>query len=308
MKRWRKLHTRRSARFETLPVFARGLLLELVAHVDDEGWLRLGTNDRGALWRYVGAHRNERRALSRHLDTLITNGSVEESEEGWYLPSFVAYQEDEDAKPRRRRPASNEAPASVQRDSTVPPACVQGAPNATPTCLQRASNASKSAPNHPELLQADPENRIEKSREEESRPPPPPSSDTPGARAEAEEAARHSLGLAAKVAYVEAFRRRSQHQQPPETARPAFVAIGELARAVGGETAELLSRWADSWLDSGSTRLRTPGAWLAWCNAQQSGGWTSVNGQRGMAPPAPASAFEGGDTRSNPESFRRVAE
>lgn len=85
---WFKLYRRRSARFEALPMIARGLFNEILAAADEDGWLRLGTADRSALWRHVGAHPGERRALSKHLDALIELGAVEETGEGWSIPSF----------------------------------------------------------------------------------------------------------------------------------------------------------------------------------------------------------------------------
>lgn len=94
MKPWLRLYRKRSPRFEALPVFARGLFAELLAHTDDEGWIRLGTDDRAALWRYIGAHPKERRTLAKHLDTLVANGSVSERPEGWLIPSWSEHQDD----------------------------------------------------------------------------------------------------------------------------------------------------------------------------------------------------------------------
>lgn len=113
MKPWVKWHRARSARFEALPVHARGLLAELLAHTDDDGWIRLGTDDRGALWRFIGAHPKERRTLAKHLDTLEQIGAVETAEEGWRLPSFDRYQDD----PKSRRPSTN-GTRSVHGDDT----------------------------------------------------------------------------------------------------------------------------------------------------------------------------------------------
>jgi hypothetical protein len=81
-------HRVRSHRFESLPVLTRGLFAELLAHTDDEGRIRLGTNDRNALWRLIGGHRQERRGLIKALDQLVEDGSVVEHPDGWELPSF----------------------------------------------------------------------------------------------------------------------------------------------------------------------------------------------------------------------------
>lgn len=113
MKPWVKWHRARSQRFDALPVHARGLLAELLAHTDDDGWIRLGTDDRGALWRFIGAHPKERRTLAKHLDTLEQIGAVETAEEGWRLPSFDRYQ-----APDRGPAKSTERTRSVHGDDT----------------------------------------------------------------------------------------------------------------------------------------------------------------------------------------------
>lgn len=160
MKRWRKLHTHRSPRFEALPVGTRGLLAELVAVVEDDGWLRLGTSDRGTLWRYIAAHPNERRYLAAHLDALIRNGSVEESEEGWFLPSFVTLQEDAEGSPTGRRRAAGVLPTSRRHAADV-----------LPEGSRRAADAStieaKSAESGPGKSQS----RREEKRADQKRPP-----------------------------------------------------------------------------------------------------------------------------------------
>lgn len=137
-----------------------------------------------------------------------------------------------------------------------------------------------------------------------------PSLDTPGARAEAEARERNRVIRTARTAYVQAFRDRGLLQEPTQAAEvnEAFATVGTLARQKAGlaEVAQL-DTWAAVWLDSGDTEHRTPKAWAAWVNAQCAGGWKRRAAKaRGMAPPAPADAFEGGDTRATVESFINV--
>lgn len=88
VKPWLRLYRLRSSRFEALSVFTRGLAAELMVKTDNDGCLRLGGPDEGALWRYIGAHPRERRTLSKHLKILVENGTIEATEYGWRFPSF----------------------------------------------------------------------------------------------------------------------------------------------------------------------------------------------------------------------------
>lgn len=139
MKPWLKWHRARSQRFDALPVHARGLFAELLAHTDDEGWLRLCTDDRGTLWRFIGAHPKERRTLAKHLDTLESIGAVVVSEQGWEIPSFGRYQGDD---PRSRK--STKRTRSVHGDDTERARSVHGNSSKPPEPFNTGPGESES--------------------------------------------------------------------------------------------------------------------------------------------------------------------
>lgn len=114
MKPWVKLYRDERGSFAQLPLLTRAVAAELLKLTDDDGAIdlgRRGDDPAGAICFALGAERNERRAVKRHIDLLLADGylSHDPANSRLLVPGFAQFQGSKRSHPKR-----------AQRDTTAP--------------------------------------------------------------------------------------------------------------------------------------------------------------------------------------------
>lgn len=88
---WRRLYTQEDGTFKDLPFLCRGTAAQLLKLANREGVITLGQFDLAdTVCRRMAAHRNERRAIRRHIELLIEDQFIVPTEDGhWRIRNFV---------------------------------------------------------------------------------------------------------------------------------------------------------------------------------------------------------------------------
>ena len=141
-KPWVKLYRAERGAFAQLPFLTRCVAAEILKLTNDEGRIELGRRPPAdAICFAMGAEKNERRAVRRHIELLLEDGYIVHDGErgelvfpGW--PRFQGLSPDDqrtsEALPPRAHGAPTEPTRSPQRAATELPACSHGAPSVRP--------------------------------------------------------------------------------------------------------------------------------------------------------------------------------
>lgn len=125
MKPWIKLYREERGPFAQLPLMTRAIAAEILKLTDDDGVIQLGGRDpAGAVFFALGAERNERRAIRRHIGLLIEDGylSHDADEDVMRVTNFDRFQ----SKPKKRKKKPRETPLGFHGDSIGIPLKLHG--------------------------------------------------------------------------------------------------------------------------------------------------------------------------------------